>query len=78
MFSGRFINAVMWRMRLVMHDLSACTITNCIHGLGTHSEDRQTQFGVWIVVNVCSEPQLYRLIIAPKKKERKRLNEIKT
>ena len=78
MFSGRFINAVMWRMRLVMQDLSARTITNCVHGLGTHSADRQTQFGVWIVVNVCSEPQLYRLIIAPKKKERKRLNEIKT
>ena len=40
------LNAVMGCVRLIMQYLSACSITICLLGFGTHSADRQTHSGV--------------------------------
>ena len=65
------LNAVMGRVRLIIQYLRAFSITICLLGFGTHSADRQTQSGVWIVVNVCLEPQWHRLITEKKEKKEK-------
>ena len=76
MLSGCFINAVMGRVRLIMQCLSACSITICFLGFGTHSADRQARCGVWIVVNVYLEPQWHILIIATKRKSKKKRKKV--
>ena len=58
------------RVLLIMQYLSAFIIIICLLGFETHSANQQTLSGVWIVVNICLEPQWHRLIIEERKKER--------
>ena len=59
-------------MRLVMHYLSACSITIRPLDFDSSKCSRQIQF-----VEVCSEPQWHRLIVENKKKKKEKKMEKK-